>query len=389
MMIDFVYQNPTKIIFGKGSIEKLSAEILQYGTHVLLVYGGQSTKNSGLYDCIIQQLERHAIEYDELPFVTIPSLDRVYEGIHIVKEKKIDVIVGIGGGTCIDVAKSIAVGGANCLDIWDVLTGKIPYDGLDCLPIGCVVTIPGSGSEMDGNSEIDDIDVGVHGSIGSFMKTYPRFSILDPYLTYDIPYSLTLYHGVTILVQAMEQYLSHTDHTPIQDGLTEAILKTVLSSLERLKHDLHDEDARAQLMYASALTTSRLLTRGKQAAWLGGPLGDLIEEKLGLTYSQGIAITWPKYLLTCYQEYISTLKSFALNVMSVDPTDKSCDEIAYEGVQAFQKKLLELGVADTILDLHKEPFDIYEIEDQINHLASRQVISKENIQKVIKLSLGG
>lgn len=96
MMIDFVYQNPTKIIFGKGSIEKLSAEILQYGTHVLLVYGGQSAKNSGLYDCIIQQLERHAIEYDELPFVTIPSLDRVYEGIHIVKEKKIDVIVGIG-----------------------------------------------------------------------------------------------------------------------------------------------------------------------------------------------------------------------------------------------------------------------------------------------------
>ena len=388
-MIDFTYQNPTKIIFGKGSIEKLSDEILNVGTRVLLVYGGESLKNSGTYNCITQQLQSHLIDYQELSYVTIPSLDRVYEGIQLVKDYQLDMVIGIGGGTCIDVAKAIALGAANDLDIWNVLTGKISYEDLNCLPIASIVTIPGSGSEMDGNSEIDNIDTGVHGSIGSFMKSYPRFSILDPDLTYDIPYSLTLYHGVTILVQAMEQYLSHTDHTPIQDGLTEAILKTVLSSLERLKHDLHDEDARAQLMWASALTTSRLLTRGKQAAWLGGPLGGLIEEKLGLTYSQSIAITWPKYLLTCYKEYVSTLKSFALNVMNVDPTDKSCDEIAYEGVQAFQKTLLELGVADTILDLHKEPFDIHEIEDQINHLASRQVISKENILKVIKLSLGG
>ena len=153
-MIDFIYQNPTKIIFGNGSIEKLSSEILNYGTRVLLVYGGYSIKDSGLYDCLVNQLKRNEIEYQELPFVTIPALDRVYEGINIVKENQIDVIIGIGGGTCLDVAKAIALGAANLHDIWDILTGKILYDNLKCLPIGTVVTIPGSGSEMDGNSEI-------------------------------------------------------------------------------------------------------------------------------------------------------------------------------------------------------------------------------------------
>lgn len=388
-MIDFTYQNPTKIIFGKGSIEKLSSEILRIGTRVLLVYGGESLKNSGIYDYIIQQLQSHFIDYQELSYVTMPSLNRVYEGIQCVKEHHLDMVIGIGGGTCIDVAKAIALGAANDLDIWDVLTGKISYEDLECLPVAAVVTIPGSGSEMDGNSEIDDIDTGIHGSIGSFIKTYPRFSILDPELTYDIPYSLTLYHGVTILVQAMEQYVCQTIDTPIQDGLAESILKTVLSSLKRLKNSFHDEDARAQLMWASALTTSRLLARGKQSLWLGGALGAIIEEKCGLTYSQGIAITWPKYLFTCYKEYVMVLKSFALNVMNISPENKSCDEIAYEGVKAFQEILLELGVANTILDLGIKKCEIEDMNDDIERLASKNVITKKDIQTIIQLSIGG
>lgn len=388
-MIDFTYLNPTKIIFGKGSIEKLSDEILNVGTRVLLVYGGESLKNSGTYNCITQQLQSHLIDYQELSYVTIPSLDRVYEGIQLVKDYQLDMVIGIGGGTCIDVAKAIALGAANDLDIWNVLTGKISYEDLNCLPIASIVTIPGSGSEMDGNSEIDNIDTGVHGSIGSFMKSYPRFSILDPELTYDIPYSLTLYHGVTILVQAMEQYVCQTLDTPIQDGLAESILKTVLSSLKRLKNNLHDEDARAQLMWASALTTSRLIARGKQSLWLGGALGGIIEEKFGLTYSQGIAITWPKYLLTCYKEYITILKSFAINVMNISPENKSCDEIAYEGVKAFQETLLELGVANTILDLGLQTCEISEMSDNIERFASKNVMTKEDIKTIIQLSIGG
>ena len=222
---------------------------------------------------------------------------------------------------------------------------------------------------MDGNSEIVDIDRGVNGSIGSFEKTYPRFSILDPELTYNIPYSLTLYHGVTILVQAMEQYVCNTTDTPIQDGFTESILKTVLAALKCLKNDLHDKNARAQLMWAS--------------------LGGIIEEKCGLTYSQSIAITWPKYLLTCYQDYVGILKSFALNVMNVDPENKSCDQIAYEGVKAFQETLLELGIANNVEELGLKKYCVNDLEKQIKQADLENLISKQDIETIIRLSLGG
>ena len=142
-------------------------------------------------------------------------------------------------------------------------------------------------------------------------------------------------------------------------------------------------------MWASALTTSRLIARGKQSLWLGGALGGIIEEKFGLTYSQGIAITWPKYLLTCYQEYITILKSFAINVMNISPENKSCDEIAYEGVKAFQETLLELGVANTILDLGLQTCEISEMSDNIERFASKNVMTKEDIKTIIQLSIGG
>lgn len=249
-MINFEYQNPTRIVFGKGSIDKLSNEILNYGNRVLLVYGGHSIKDNGTYDCISSF---------ELGGVKLATLDRVYEGIEICKQNHIEVVIGIGGGTCIDVAKSIAIGAVNDVDIWDVLTRKIPWNELHVLPIGAVVTVPGSGSEMDGNSEIDNLDTSDHGSIGSFMKTYPSFSILDPELTYSIPFQKTAYHGIEIMIQALEQYFCDTQNTPIQDGFIETICKVVMESLKTLKSNLRDYDARSQLMWASSLVTNRIL----------------------------------------------------------------------------------------------------------------------------------
>ncbi|WP_294581635.1 iron-containing alcohol dehydrogenase [uncultured Thomasclavelia sp.] len=388
-MLNFVYQNPTKIIFGKGVIDNLADEILNYGRKVLIVYGGKSIFNNGLYQKIIDQFDQKKIEYCELANVTVPSLTLLYQGIEIAKKNQVDVIIGIGGGCCIDMAKSIAVGASNDVDIWDVLQGKVPYQILNCLPIGAVVTIAGSGSEMDGNSEIDNLETGEHGSIGSFLKTYPAFSILDPELTYSCPFTLTAYHGMTIIVQAMEQYLVDREATYIQDGFVETICKTVISSLRTLKENLHDYNARANLMWASAITCNRILGRGKNAPWLGGPLGGLIDDKLKITYAQGITITWPKFLITCYQDYVQTLKSFALNVMEIDPAGKTCDEIAKAGALALQDFVDEMGLAHTVKDLNCGNHEVVEFNDKIEKLASRQIISKEDIETIVKLSIKG
>ena len=155
-MINFVYQNPTKIIFGKGVIKDLSKEVLNYGNKVLMVYGGKSIYSNGLYETITTQFKENGIDYYELGGLTVPSLAVLYQGIELAKNNQVNLIIGIGGGCCIDMAKSIAVGASNDIDIWEVLQGKIPYDHLSCLPIGAIVTVAGSGSEMDGNSEIEN-----------------------------------------------------------------------------------------------------------------------------------------------------------------------------------------------------------------------------------------
>ncbi|MGM9942127.1 MAG: iron-containing alcohol dehydrogenase [Bulleidia sp.] len=388
-MLNFVYQNPTKIIFGKGVINDLSKEVLNYGNKVLMVYGGKSIYNNGLYETITTQFKENRIDYYELGGVTVPSLSVLYQGIELAKNNQVNLIIGIGGGCCIDMAKSIAVGASNDIDIWEVLQGKISYDHLNCLPIGTIVTVAGSGSEMDGNSEIENLETGEHGSIGSFIKTYPTFSILDPELTYSCPFELTAYHGMTIIVQAMEQYLVDREATYIQDGFVETICKTVISSLRTLKEDLYDYNARANLMWASAITCNRILGRGKNAPWLGGPLGGLIDDTLGITYAQGITITWPKYLMVCHKDFAQTLKAFALNVMEIDPTDKTCDEIALAGGKALQDFVDEIGLAYTVQDLGCGDHEVNEFHDKIEKLASRNVINKEDIETIVRLSIKG
>lgn len=385
-MINFEYQNPTRIIFGKGAIEKLSQEILKHGKRVLLVYGGRSTKEIGLYDRMANQLQENNIEYIDLPNITEPSIENVYQGISLCKQNRVDIVIGVGGGCCIDVAKSIALGATNDIDIWDILSGKISWEQFDVLPIGTIVTIAGSGSEMDGNSEIDNH--GVHGSIGSFIKTYPTFSILDPELTLSVPFLSTAYHGLTIMIQALEQYFCNTENTPIQDGFIETICKTVISSLQTLKVDLKNYDARSQLMWASALVTNRILARGKEAPWVAGPLGELIEKKVGLNYSQSIALIFPKYMMVCYKHNVSLFRQFAIRVFNVEQMNKSREDIAYESAVKLQEFFYSLGIANCITEINKSFSSYREFQEEIDNYASEGVISKEDLEQIVQLTIG-
>lgn len=387
-MINFEYQNPTRIIFGQGAVKKLSSEILKYGKRVLMVYGGNSLKRSGIYDLITTQLSQNQITWAELPGVTLPSLEIVYEGIRIAKENKVDMVIGIGGGCCMDVAKSVALGAAGSVDIWDVLDGKIPWTRCDVLPIGTVVTIAGSGSEMDGNSEIDNLETGVHGSIGSYMKTYPAFSILDPDLTASAPFKLTAYHGVCIIIQALEQYFCDTQDTAIQDGFIETICRTVICSLKMLQKNMDNVNARGQLLWAGALVTNRILGRGKAAPWMAGPLGSIIEEKAGLDYTTGIAITFPKYMKVCYKDCLPLFVQFAINVMNINPERKCDNQIAREGAEALQKVFDDLGLAHSLKELGKDFKSYEEFQEEIDAYAAKGVIAKEDLQEIVQLSIG-
>lgn len=387
-MINFEYQNPTRIIFGQGAVKKLSGEILKHGKRVLLVYGGKSLKESGTYNLITGQLSKNQISWAELSGVTVPSLETVYEGIRTAKENQVDMVIGIGGGCCIDVAKSVALGAAGDVDIWDVLSGKIPWTRCDVLPIGAVVTIAGSGSEMDGNSEIDNLDTGVHGSIGSYIKTYPTFSILDPDLTASAPFKLTAYHGACIIIQALEQYFCDTQDTPIQDGFIETICRTVICSLKMLQKNMDNVNARGQLLWAGALVTNRVLGRGKATPWMAGPLGNIIEEKAGLDYTTGIAITFPKYMKVCYKDCLPLFVQFAINVMNINPEGKCDNQIAREGADGLQKLFDDLGLAHSLKELGKDFKSYEEFQEEIDAYAAKGVIAREDLQEIVQLSIG-
>lgn len=387
-MINFEYQNPTRIIFGQGAVKKLSSEILKHGNKVLLVYGGNSLKKSGTYDVITSQLSQNRIAWAELPGVAVPSLENVYKGIRIAKENQIHMVIGIGGGCCMDVAKSVALGAAGDVDVWEVLSGKIPWTRCDVLPIGTVVTIAGSGSEMDGNSEIENLETGVHGSIGSYVKTYPAFSILDPDLTASVPFRLTAYHGACIIIQALEQYFCETQDTPIQDGFIETICRTVICSLKMLQKNMDNVNARGQLLWAGALVTNRILGRGKAALWMAGPLGNIIEKKAGLDYTTSIAIIFPKYMKVCYKDCLPLFVQFAINVMNINSERKCDNQIAREGADALQKVFDDLGLAHSLKELGKDFKSYEEFQQEIDAYAEKGVIAKEDLQEIVQLSIG-
>ncbi len=388
-MIQFTYQNPTKILFGMNMINQLGLEVSQYGKKVLLVYGGKSYLSNQFNIIINRILNESDIEYIEFGGVSEPSLYHVNEGIALCHQHDIDVVIGIGGGCCIDVAKAIAVGAKNDCDIWSILSGKKDMKTVDALPIGAIVTIPGSGSEMDGNSEIINTSLHAHGGIGSFIKTYPKFSILDPQLTLSIPYQQTLMHSVTIIIQALEQYFCDTEATPIQDGFIETVVKTVMNSIETLRHDLHNQDARGQLMWASALVTNRILGRGKAAPWLAGPLGNLIEEPYHLSYAEAIALIFPKYMQVCYKDHIPLFKQFAYRVMEIDSQDLSCDEIAKEGTIQFQKWLIKQGVPLTLSELKEKRVESLITESQLESIEMNKGIVRKDLKQIIEMTIGG
>lgn len=381
-MISFEYQNPVRVLYGKGKVSQLSAEIRKYGTRALLVCGS-SLKRSGKLAKIREELAADGIETGTVEDVIHPDLERVYEGIKKGRALQADAVIGFGGGKCIDLAKSIALGIANPeADIWDILQRKIPYDRLSALPIGAVVTIPGSGSEMDSNSEIENRKTGEHGSVGTTLLTYPAFTILDPEMAMDLSAEQIALHGSTILIQALEQYFCDEKNTPLQNGFAETICQTVIESIEQLQENPKNEEAMSSLMWSSALTTSRLLSRGKNSSWMAGPLGTPFEEICHLPYARAIALVFPKYMKVCFEDHLNLFARFGRRVCQISDPDLSDYETARKGAEHIQDFFDRMGLIHSISGCSLSDFN-----QAMEDYAQKGVISKEKLEEIYRLCL--
>ena len=260
-MKNFVFYNPTKIVFGKGTASQVGEEVKAIGRKVMLVYGMSHIKQTGLYDEIIKSLSRAGVKFLEYPGVKPnPVLSHTREGIAQVKKENVDAILAVGGGSVIDESKAIAAGAVTRHDIWDFFTGERSVK--DALPLGTVLTIPAAGSEMNGGMVITNEETGEKFGFGA-EPLHPKFSILDPSLTFSIPTNYSAYSAVDSISHLIEGYFTcEDDWTPIQDRYVEGLVKTIMECTEKILAEPDDYQVRATMMWAATLAWNNLGTTG-------------------------------------------------------------------------------------------------------------------------------
>ena len=344
-MNSFIYDIPTKVYFGKNQLENLVCELKPY-KKVLLVYGGGSIKKSGLYDRVVKFIADAGLEVFELSGVEPnPEIGTVRRGVKIAKEKGVDVVLAVGGGSVIDCAKWIAGGAKVEFDAWEFYSKNAPV--LSALPIISVLTLSATGSEMDSCGVVTNPET--KEKVGKLAQPlYPKVSFLDPTLTYTVDRYQTACGSADILSHVIETYFSKDDDLFMLDAVMEGIMKTVVKYAPIALENPCDYEARANLMWASSWAINGFILGGKVKAWSCHPLEHQLTAYYGITHGLGLAILTPRWMKYCLSDKtVDKFVSFGVNVFDIDKTlDKM--EIANKAIEMLSNFLYKtLGLSDT------------------------------------------
>ncbi|GIO35685.1 NADH-dependent alcohol dehydrogenase [Paenibacillus antibioticophila] len=352
-MDQFQFHNPTKLIFGKGQLEQLRQEVPRFGSKVLLVYGGGSIKKSGLYDRVVSILKELGVKITELAGVEPnPRLSTVHRGVELCQSEGIDLVLAVGGGSVLDCAKAIAVGAKYDGDMWDFAERKAAP--VDALPLGTVLTMAATGSEMNGNSVITNEETQEKLGWGSKLA-YPVFSILEPANTATLPKEQTVYGMVDIMSHVFEHYFHHTPNTPVQDGFCETVLRTVIETAPLLINDLENETYRETILYCGTMALNGVLNMGLSGDWATHNIEHAVSAVYDIPHGGGLAILFPNWMRHVMHHDIARFKRLAIQVFEVDPAGKSDEEIAEAGIEALRAFWDSIGAPSRLAD--------YQIDD--------------------------
>lgn len=376
-MQNFIFQNPTKLIFGQGTISHLEEEIKQYGTKVLLVYGGGSIKRNGLYDQVIQRLANMNAEVFELSGVEPnPRVTTARKGIEICMNESIDFILAVGGGSTIDCVKAIAAGAKSDYDIWDIVTKK--QAAKDALPFGTILTLAATGSEMNSGSVITNWETKEKHGWGS-PYTYPQFSILDPIHTFSVPRDQTIYGIVDIMSHAFEHYFHPETHTPFQDRMVESLLRTVIETAPKLLEDLENYQHRETILYTGTMALNGMVNMGYHGDWATHNLEHAVSAVHDIPHGGGLAILFPNWMEHVLDTNVARFKQMAIRVFDIDDRDLTDREVALKGIKALREFWNSIGAPNTLSD--------YGInETSIEEMADKTVIANDEFGRFKKLT---
>jgi alcohol dehydrogenase YqhD (iron-dependent ADH family) len=387
-MNPFRMYNPTQIIFGPDTVQELGGLVKAYGSKILLVYGGGSIKKIGLYDAVLAQLDSIGATVHELPGVEPnPRLSTVHKGIAICREQNIEFILAVGGGSVIDAAKAVAVGVPYEGDVWDFCIHKAEIK--TSLPLGTILTLAATGSEMNGNSVISNWEAKQKRSFGSKLA-YPKFSILDPKLTYTVPKDQTANGIVDIMSHVFEQYFSRTLDTSLQERFAESILQTVIENGEPALQDGSNYAARANLMLCGTMALNGTLPIGVQTDWATHGIEHEISAIYDIAHGAGLAIVFPNWMRYVYKERIDRFVQYAVRVWHVDPDGKSDDEIALAGIEATRSYFRRIGAPSSLSELQigGEELDRMAKEAvRFSPLGSFKKLEKDDVKQILQMCL--
>ncbi|MFZ2257155.1 MAG: iron-containing alcohol dehydrogenase [Clostridiaceae bacterium] len=348
-MLNFNYSIPTKIFFGRDQIEVLAKQIKEYGTRVLLVYGGGSIKKIGLYTKIVEILNQNDISFWELSGVEPnPRITSVRQGIELCKEHQIELILAVGGGSTIDCAKVIGAGFYYDGDAWDIVVD--PRKITRVLPIASVITLAATGSEMDGNAVITNLET--NEKIGTSNKGMaPKFSILDPTYSFSVPKNQTGAGTADIMSHIFEVYFSNTTSAYLQNRMAEALLKTCINYGPIAMVEPENYEARANLLWTSSLAINGLLSYGKVTEWSVHAMEHVLSAYYDITHGVGLAILTPYWMEYSLNEgSLTKFVEYGVNVWGLDPKADQY-EIAHQAITKTREFFSILGMPATLREV--------------------------------------
>ena len=351
MINDFTYYNPTKIYFGKSSLENLEAELKNYGKNVLLVYGKNSIKKIGLYDEVIKTLEKCGKNVVELAGINAnPRYSQVLEGGRLVRENNVDLILAVGGGSVIDCSKAISVSAYAKGDPWKRYW--IDFEPVDnkLVPVGAILTMTGTASEMNGGSVITNEDEKIKTGRVFDASVNPKFSILNPEYTYSVPERQMVSGIFDIFSHLMEQYFSGDDDNTT-DYVIEGVIKSLIKSSRVAKKDPKNYEARSNIMWCATLGLNTITGVSKTQDWEV----HMIEHQLGAytdcPHGLGLAVISVPYYRYIYKYGLDKFVRYAENVWGVSAAGKTKEEVALEGIDKLAEFIKEMGIPATLREL--------------------------------------
>lgn len=390
MLGNFTYCNPTKLYFGKDALDGLRQELPKYGKNVLLVYGGGSIKKNGVYDKVMAVLnECGKTVYEDAGVMPNPTVEKLYEGVERARAAKADFILAVGGGSVCDYSKAVSIS-VNCKeDPWEKYYIRFEDVDPDCkiIPVGCVLTMVGTGSEMNGGSVITNhaqkLKIGhVFGE-----NVFPKFSVLNPEFTFTLPAYQMKAGFYDIMSHILEQYFSGEDDNT-SDYIAEGLLRSLIHSSEIAVKNPTDYEARSNIMWTATWALNTLIAKGKTTDWEVHMLGQAVGAHTDATHGMTLSAVSMAYYKLIMPYGLKKFVRYAVNVWGVNPAGKTDETIAEEGLAAMEAWMRRIGLVMNLTDLSVT-------EDMIDGIVKStlimeggyKVLTQGEVREVLKNSL--